>query len=197
LWRDEVESSKFRVDPAKHWSPPNQPIKFKDKAFTKASAIAKYLCKLFTSAAHHKSDQQTRKVERSLRLKHKLDPTYSNFTPLQTRDAINESKCSSAIGPDGLTAIHLRHLGPRGLAYLTGLFNMSVNKADLPAIWKAAVIVPILKPGKPAGDGSSYRPFSLLCPAVKVLEKLLLPQVTANLLCFTPAPWPFCQLLLR
>jgi hypothetical protein len=120
-------------------------------------------------------------VKRSLRLKPQLDKSYYTFTPLQTRNAINESKSSSAVGPDGLTDIHLKHLGPRGLAYLTSLFNLSVNNADLPAIWKAAVIVPVLKPGKPAGDSASYRRILLLSPAVKVLKMLLLPQVTAAL----------------
>jgi hypothetical protein len=60
--------------------------------------------------------------------------------------------------------------------FLTNLFNLSVGKADLPAIWNAAMIVPVLTPGKPAG--SLYRPISLLSPAVKVQEVLLLPHVT-------------------
>jgi hypothetical protein len=96
-------------------------------------------------------------------------------------DAINAAKSSSATGPDGLTLIHLKHLGPRGVGYLTCLYNLSVGNADLPAIWKAAIIVPILKPGKPANLGSSYRPISLLCPAAKVLERLILPFVTRDL----------------
>jgi hypothetical protein len=54
-----------------------------------------------------------------------------------------------------------------------------VAHADLPAIWKAAVIVPVLKLGKPANDGSSYRSISLLSLAVKVLQRLLLSDVTA------------------
>jgi hypothetical protein len=47
--------------------------------------------------------------------------------------------------------------------------------------WKAAVIVPMLKPGKPANEGASYCPISLLSPAVKVLERLFLHNVTAAL----------------
>jgi hypothetical protein len=58
------------------------------------------------------------------------------------------------------------------------LFNLSVGSADLPSIWKGAVIVPVLKPMEPANEGSSYWPISLLCPAAKVLERLLLPAVT-------------------
>jgi hypothetical protein len=78
-------------------------------------------------------------------------------------------------------AIHLKHIGPRAIACHTALFNLSVSKADLPTIWKAAIIVPIQKPGKPADLGPSYQPISLLSPAVKVLECLLLPIVTTGL----------------
>jgi hypothetical protein len=99
----------------------------------------------------------------------------------QGLDAINASKISSVTGPDGLTSIHLKHLGHQSVEFFTNLFNLSVGNADLPAMWKAALIVRVLKPGKPANVGSSYRPISLLCPAAKVLERLFLPSVTAYL----------------
>ena len=54
---------------------------------------------------------------------------------------------------------------------------MSVAKANLPSIWKQAVVLPVLKPGKTADQGVSYRPVSLLCPASKVLEKLIHPYL--------------------
>jgi hypothetical protein len=43
------------------------------------------------------------------------------------------------------------------------------------------VIVPILKVGKTAMDSTSYRPISLLSPCVKIMERLLLPDVMAAL----------------
>jgi hypothetical protein len=193
LRRDEVEASSLRADPRKHWSlfkslsgknsrpPPNQPISFKGKTHTKASAIARGFGRLFTSAAPHKSNKRARKVKRSLFSRHKLDPSFAPFSTADTLSAINAAKSSSAVGPDSLTAIHLKNLGHRGLEYLTKLFNLSVSNADLPAIWKAAVFIPVLKPGKPASEGASYRPILLLSPAVKVLELLLLPYVTADL----------------
>jgi hypothetical protein len=67
------------------------------------------------------------------------------------------------------------------LAFLTQLFNLSILHADIPAIWKSALIVPILKPGKPADQGSSYRPISLPNPAAKILERLLHPEFVAAL----------------
>jgi hypothetical protein len=192
-WRDEVEASRPNANSQKFWSllkklsgkntrpPPKQPISFQGKTYTKSPDIANKFCSAFTKTVTHKSDRSARKVLRKLRKKHKIDWSFSPFLPLATHDAINQAKSSSATGPDGLTAIHLKHIGPRCIAHPTKLFNLSVGNADLPALWKAAVIVPVLKPGKPANEGSSYRPISLLCPAMKVVERLLFPIITSAL----------------
>jgi hypothetical protein len=87
------------------------------------------------------------------------------------------------LGPDGLSAVHLKHLGSQGLTFLTKLFNLSVAGADLPAIWKSAVIIPILKPGKPPSLSTSYRPISLLSPAIKILKRLILPHLVIPFPC--------------
>ena len=46
-----------------------------------------------------------------------------------------------------------------------------------PSIWKTSLVIPIPKPGKNSAQGTSYRPTSLLCPAAKVLEALILPSI--------------------
>jgi hypothetical protein len=152
-----------------------------NSSFSKANDIAQKFCKQFTFTIVHKSNPRARKVKRSLRAKHKFDTTYKPFTPADTFEAINASKLSSAVGPDGLTAVHLKQIGPWGCAYLTDLFNLSISNANLQAIWKAAIIVQVLEPGIPATDGSSYHPISLLSPCVKILELRLLMDVTAAL----------------
>jgi hypothetical protein len=63
-------------------------------------------------------------------------------------EAIKVSFNTRAVGPDGLTQLHLKHLGPAGIGYLAKLFNLSVQRADVPILWKSAHIVPKLKPGK-------------------------------------------------
>ena len=88
---------------------------------------------------------------------------------------------STATGPDGLAPWHLKHLGAKGLENLTATFNLFVATAEVPSTWKSALVIPIPKPGKPAGKGPSFRPVSLLCPAVKILERLLLPSLKESL----------------
>ena len=88
---------------------------------------------------------------------------------------------TTPVGTDNLNILHLSHLGPVGIDYLTNTFNLSIAHASIPSIWKRAVIVAIPKPGKPTNNSSSYRPISLLCPAIKVLERLVLPTLINHL----------------
>ena len=103
------------------------------------------------------------------------------FTSDMVQETLRRSGSSTALGPDQLNICHLRNLGSLGIAYLTSLFNLSFRAADIPAIWKNAIVIFILKAGKAIHLGSSYRPISLLCPAAKVLKRLLLPSVQRHL----------------
>ena len=194
-WQNFVESLNRRSNPRHYWSmlrslsgarsftPPNQYIKFGQKTFSKPAAIAKQFNSQYTNLRKHSSSNVTRKVNKDLKSSHPLDHGFKPFTLEDTAEAIKRSKYSTALGPDGLAAVHLKHLGPIALGYLTELFNISVANADIPAIWKNALVLPILKPGKPTGEGPSYRPISLLCPASKILERLLLPYLNEHLVC--------------
>jgi len=44
-------------------------------------------------------------------------------------------------------------------------------------IWRRALVVAIPKPEKPLGNPKSYRPISLLCVPVKILERLIYARV--------------------
>ena len=60
------------------------------------------------------------------------------------------------------------------------------SRSKLPVtIWKSSLIISIPNPGKDTSIGTSYRPISLLCPATKVLESLILPTIYKYL---QPAP---------
>ena len=61
--------------------------------------------------------------------------------------------------------------------HLTALYNDSLKSCRLRSIWKTSLVIPIPKPGKDSSQGTSYRPISLLCPAAKVLEALILPSI--------------------
>ena len=186
-WCGFVESLDRRSNPKRYWqvlrnlsgkrtfTPPNQPIKFKGRIYTKHGAIAKRFNTQYTNIRRHSSCKSTRVIQRKLHNIHKLNDNFRPFTSEDTADAIKSSKNSTALGPDDLSTVHFKHMGPLAVAFLTELFNLSVAKANLPSIWKRAIVLPVLKPGKTADEGVSYRPISLLCPASKILEKLIHP----------------------
>ena len=96
--------------------------------------------------------------------------------------AIKSCRNSKAFGLDKLSIYHLKHLGRRAIEYITTLFNLSVTTCEIPAIWQSSLIIPIPEPGKDTSQGTSYQPISLLCPAAKVMESLLLPTINKYLL---------------
>ena len=114
-------------------------------------------------------------------MKHKVGHNASPFTTSLVCKAMKDSKNSTTSSADGLTIHQPKHLGPLGIQYLCSLYNMSFQEATLPAIWKHAIILHLLKPGKPKDQSTSYRPISLFCPASKVLEKLMLQRISPHL----------------
>ena len=192
-WMETVTDCDRRSNPSHFWrllkglsgkrttSTPNQPIKFKDKMYSKTSTIADKFCSQYANVKSFVQDKEARKIYRNVKVLNQLDVNYSPFSEPDTIDAIKASKNSTAAGPNGLTILHLKHLGPNGIRFLTRLFNISVQSAEIPSIWKCANVVPVPKPNKPLDQGTSYRPISLLCPEVKVLERLNLPIMRASL----------------
>ena len=174
---ESVQKADRRLNPSRYWqllknlsrkrvsAPSNQPITFGDKTMTKTLSILI--------------------IYKNLKINNPLDRSFTPFSDSDVINAIKASKNLSAAGPNGLTMLHLKHLGSKGIRYLTHLYNLSVRVADIPAIWKSARVVPVPKPGKPADQGTSYSPISLLCPEIKVLERLNLPFLRAFL---SPSP---------
>ena len=137
--------------------------------------------KQFTSPKPHSTSEQHRVIQREISKRGLDNGTF--FTVAAVEEAIGAAKSSKAAGPDGITVIHLKHLGSEALWYRTKIFNISISTCTLPSIWKQSTKVPLLKPCKPVNDSKSYRPISLLCPASKNLEKCLLPTIQKHLKC--------------
>ena len=192
-WREFVESIDHKTDSAKLWRTikgiegkgkplaENEAISFNGRPSTSAKKIANDFNKQFTTSklGKHSSSRRTRQVSRVVKRK-PLENTIK-FTCEQVTKAIKNCKNSKAFGPDQLSILHLKNLGPRAVEHLTALYNDSVQSSRIPSIWKTSLIIPIPKPGKDSSQGISYRPISLLCPAAKVLEALILPSINEHL----------------
>ena len=104
-----------------------------------------------------------------------------SFTPVDTKEAIRLAQSSTAIWPNWMNTLHLKKLAQGAINYLTNTFNLLISTGQIPEIWHKAIIIPTLKPGKDNNIGKNWCPISLLCPAAKMLEKLLLPKILTHI----------------
>ena len=99
------------------------------------------------------------------------------FTATEVRAAINRLHSTKAPVYDPITGEILKQLPTAGISAITYTFNSILRTGYFPGQWKVSQIITILKPGKPAEDVQSYRPFSLLPVLSKVFEKLFIARL--------------------
>ncbi len=155
--------------------PDNQGIRFNGKMTNNARTMAKNFNTHYTPSSNTKPAQALRRTLHNIKKKSRDNKV--KFSPAQILAAIKKAKSSKALGPDGLSPIMLKYIRPKDILFLTNIFNLSLKNTHIPSIWISGKIIPLLKPWKPADQGKNYRPVSLLCPASKIFEALLLPQV--------------------
>jgi hypothetical protein len=132
----------------------------------------------YSKISHKPTHHTNRNIIKRLR-KIKIDSSQSPppFTPDLVSNTIKNLKNSKAEGPDHISNIHLKHLGPIAITALTNIYNHAWLHNIFPPLWKHALIIPILKPKKSPKDVASYRPISLLSTISKVFEKLILTKI--------------------
>ena len=142
-----METLDYKTDPTKLWrtikaidgrSTPkaeNEAITFDASQVTSPKHVANYFNRQFTTSnlGRHTSSRDTRLVSREI--KRKSLTSAVTFTTDQVTKRI--SNCSN-IRPGKLSIFHLRHLGSRGIEYLTALFNDSVTFCRILSIWKSS-----------------------------------------------------------
>ncbi|KFM83187.1 putative RNA-directed DNA polymerase from transposon BS, partial [Stegodyphus mimosarum] len=84
-------------------------------------------------------------------------------------------------GLDGVNNKMLKNMGVLMLVKLTSIINDMLRLAHYPTPWKTAVVVPVLKPQKPATSPVSYRPISLLSSTSKVAEYIIQQRLLEHL----------------
>ncbi len=109
-------------------------------------------------------------------------PRLSKFRPVMSGDVaavMAAVKPSASEGTDGLPMNVLRAAGPGLHPHLARLANAVVD-AGWPPQWREAVVQGVWKKRGPREDSASYRPVSNLPAVSKVVERLLLPQITGQ-----------------
>jgi hypothetical protein len=87
----------------------------------------------------------------------------------QVADHLERIK-SFAIGPDGISGVIFKQHAVFLAEPLCILFNKSISQHKIPSLWKCATVIPLPK------SKDEYRPISLLCHPMKILEKIVLQK---------------------
>jgi hypothetical protein len=95
------------------------------------------------------------------------------FSMEELVSSLKAGKALGAEGPDGLAPCLLKNLGEVSRSFMLDTFNNSRREGVCSQTWKDAVIVPILKPGKPKGQLDSYWPIALTSCLAKVMERMV------------------------
>ena len=83
---------------------------------------------------------------------------------------------TGAQGCDDIHPAFIKHGGRPLHQALHMLYEYSYRHAVLPQLWTKAIITPIYKSGDPS-MANSYRPISITCMAMRVMERLLQPRL--------------------
>jgi len=102
---------------------------------------------------------------------------FSGVSTATVKKALLKLQPTPAQGVDGIPInVFKQAWSPLALP-LTHLVNIILSTATWPNRWKKSIVVPILKPGKPRLEVSSYRPISLLCAISKLVERVISDQL--------------------
>lgn len=103
--------------------------------------------------------------------------TFHKIGASELKRAIKLMKNTASTGTDELPILVWKAgLDALCLSLLT-ITNQIISTSHWPEEWKESIIVPVPKPGKPAGVPSSYRPIALLTSVSKIIEKVLYLQL--------------------
>jgi hypothetical protein len=110
-----------------------------------------------------------------------IHTTIKAFKPKEIAEEMKFLNPKKSPGVDLVTGKMMKELPRKGIVMLTYVYNAIVRLGYWPKCLKKAQIIMIGKPGKNPTDVSSYRPISLLSVISKLLERLLLRRLNADL----------------
>ena len=179
------DSKVFRVIRSLNGCPdtnnPNEALAHNGRSVTSDIRKADVFMKHYASVGRHKFNKDERSLNREVKKILKQTPgdegAESSFTMSELNKALRKMNKKSAPGSDDIPPSFLVALGPKAKQILLDIFNQSFNNADIPQLWRNAIIIPLLKAGKPASQLASFRPISLTSCVVKLFERMMVDRL--------------------
>ena len=189
-WREFLADATESTDEGKIWNvirslngtpesnSPNEVMVHEGRKITSPTAKANAFVEHYANVSNLKFSKEDRVTNRLFRkrLDNLSDQDLEEippFTMAELKRAIKKMKPKGAPGPDNIPPSFLKNLGVKALEKLLSIFNRSLSQGELPQIWRNAIIIPLLKQGKPASSLASFRPISLTSCVVKLMERML------------------------
>ena len=189
-WRSTCGRLDLNKDSKKAWSLLNslsglskksnpQPLEKNGKQVTSPKAKANLFNKAFSKVNRASQRSNLDKALWKLFKKKSKSPTVvlqifeQDFSEGEFAAALKKLKTRKAPGLDKIKNEMLINLGPKAKQYLLEYINRTWRESELPAAWRTAVVNPILKKGKEAGQPKNYRPISLTSSIGKLAERMI------------------------
>ena len=102
--------------------------------------------------------------------------SFINITASETFEALSALDITKAMGCDKLSPRVLKACATSLCEPVAQLFNRSMTFSELPTVWKCHKITPVPKSGD-LSKINNYRPISLLCILLKVMESILYSNI--------------------
>ena len=157
---------------------PNEALIVNGKVITTNPKKAEAFARLYAGVSKLTFSKQERNKNRRLKVRMRGligadDESCRDFDPKELENALKVMKTNGAPGADDIPPSFLKNLGPLASKELLNILNTSFRTGVVPRIWRHAIIIPLLKAGKPSSQLSSYRPISLTSCVVKLLERMI------------------------
>ncbi len=106
----------------------------------------------------------------------------SNFeiTPFMVNKLLSKLPNILSCGPDGIPTYFYKQCQHVLALPLALLFQMSLDSAEIPSIWKRSIVVPIFKKGNRSLP-TNYRPVSLLCAISLIFERCIKQKIVTHI----------------
>ena len=179
-WRELIENTDMTLNSKKAWKTIGK-INTEKKTNPRVAAVtpnqvANQL--ILNGKPQHKEKGKRKQIKREMDdILQQCGDSFEPFSLKELEEAIKQLKVGKAAGLDGITAEMILHFGKATRDWILSMVNNSAESCAIPATWRKAKVVALLKPGKDPTLKKSYRPISLLSILYKMYERMILARI--------------------